>query len=34
MVHPAILRLPESIRLFYLIFFAPELIILGTIFGI
>jgi len=33
-VHPGILRLPRSIRLFYLIFFGPELFIFGTIFGI
>jgi hypothetical protein len=33
-VHPAVSRLPFSIRQFYLIFFAPVLIVFGTIFGI
>ncbi len=33
-VHPAILRLPHNIQIFYLIFFGPELIVFGTIFGI
>jgi hypothetical protein len=32
--YPAVSRLPSSIRLFYRIFFAPELVIFGAIFGI